>query len=131
MESKRESVITQLDESLLLIEPVWNRNVVACHPEKISRRAFNRTSMESKLAKPSPNKDHSHRLLIEPVWNRNAVVGTTKTAIHHLLIELVWNRNRFAVLFLTRKGVLLIEPVWNRNLLETSMTNNSQKQTRF
>ena len=60
---------------LLLIEPVWNRNVtMRLHGlENLSYSgAFNRTSMESKLeASLTHILDLVRTLLIEPVWNRN------------------------------------------------------------
>ena len=53
----------------LLIEPVWNRNVVS----------LGASAMDCEL-------------LIEPVWNRNILHGTVVQSVQ-LLIEPVWNRN--------------------------------------
>ena len=81
----------------LLIEPVWNRNMRFDVNTDNLIKTFNRTSMESK-----PNADGDalkHRaLLIEPVWNRNFVTGLARNLKHLLLIEPVWNRNIIATL---------------------------------
>ena len=56
---------------LLLIEPVWNRNVIDLCDRVIGICAFNRTSMESKQVKKLSEYRKRIVLLIEPVWNRN------------------------------------------------------------
>ena len=80
--------------SSLLIEPVWNRNPrVPLSP--VSRcSAFNRTSMESKLSGNVGFCVMKRTLLIEPVWNRNVDLAIRSVGLFSkLLIEPVWNRN--------------------------------------
>ena len=100
---------------VLLIEPVWNRNIYRYE-----------------------DFDTIKGLLIEPVWNRNFPLLRGNRFRDNLLIEPVWNRNMhmdcgvFAVrcsfnrtsmesklLYLVYRYCmpieLLIEPVWNRN----------------
>ena len=72
MESKRNTSRTCGTRGTnLLIEPVWNRNLIDfffCHVKK--------------------------NLLIEPVWNRNFDDDEAfEDRIEELLIEPVWNRN--------------------------------------
>ena len=123
---------------MLLIEPVWNRNLSINQPMPIMMHPFNRTSMESKRAN-GMSKAQVIALLIEPVWNRNTVKYLITHDRHILLIEPVWNRNhfyrccqrRFTCLTFNRTSMeskqrkarqrwivskLLIEPVWNRNV---------------
>ena len=115
---------------LLLIEPVWNRNIGTPRVGLEETSAFNRTSMESKLGfsllwaytLPSLRILSQTRLLIEPVWNRNADHDFASgfrsyESASELLIEPVWNRNidRAIRYPSTRIASLLIEPVWNRN----------------
>ena len=58
---------------LLLIEPVWNRNILEVTVAGISPSSFNRTSMESKRVCVSVVLSIVD-LLIEPVWNRNVLL---------------------------------------------------------
>ena len=48
MESKRYRCVERLETRLLLIEPVWNRNIDPRTAKIQSDVTFNRTSMESK-----------------------------------------------------------------------------------
>ena len=97
MESKRRLMLSTLNSGELLIEPVWNRNLITTEVgifgamlliepvwnrnlafASISREiggAFNRTSMESKRMLPC-GIYKCYRLLIEPVWNRNERLRT-------------------------------------------------------
>ena len=95
MESKHGCVIViPFALLILLIEPVWNRNMI-----------------RNRLL-PS-----SSTLLIEPVWNRNCELTSTITRHRCLLIEPVWNRNVIATFIgVSDAQGLLIEPVWNRNV---------------
>ena len=52
----------------LLIEPVWNRNLQNLKRIK-SKDTFNRTSLELKHTSQSISWHLQWRLLIEPVWN--------------------------------------------------------------
>ena len=64
--------------TMLLIEPVWNRNPSILAPFQLNSTA--------------------RLLLIEPVWNRNvnsSTSGPLQVWAYLLLIEPVWNRNRF------------------------------------
>ena len=54
----------------LLIEPVWNRNLID----------------GGGVGTPTI-------LLIEPVWNRNLIISAVRKIGYRLLIEPVWNRN--------------------------------------
>ena len=117
MESKHY-LVDDINEVInLLIEPVWNRNLL-------------RLCLAFEVC----------QLLIEPVWNRNRAGRTSEAKpLFGLLIEPVWNRN-FVTFFSswifqmwtfnrtsmeskhawskthTGTACLLIEPVWNRNL---------------
>ena len=104
--------------NVLLIEPVWNRNREAMKMSKDRRTPFNRTSMESKHT-PMAAYVSFQGLLIEPVWNRNIKNLAMATLAHLLLIEPVWNRNRVRLTGSAATQTLLIEPVWNRNPVET------------
>ncbi len=101
----------------LLIELVWNRNVIykelyaiivkpfnrtsmesklqnGAISVTLNPSAFNRTSMESKLTTISSQTDEKMLLLIEPVWNRNFSLGLLlRLRLRLLLIEPVWNRS--------------------------------------
>ena len=55
---------------ILLIEPIWNRNV-----EEVE------DNFDDVL------------LLIEPIWNRNAITIQDLDELGELLIEPIWNRN--------------------------------------
>ena len=125
---------------LLLIEPVWNRNIAPqIDPKHILgtfnrtsleskldtrylafRRClpFNRTSLESKLQSVTLLNSSQNALLIEPVWNRNILsVRYSNEVDVILLIEPVWNRNRNTPPHhALPMRLLLIEPVWNRNM---------------
>ena len=57
-------------ETSLLIEPVWNRNML----DKLETKPI-------------------RYLLIEPVWNRNLIPHGCAIRLLILLIEPVWNRN--------------------------------------
>ena len=93
MESKLPRGVDFARVSVLLIEPVWNRNLYG----------------------PDAREKYHALLLIEPVWNRNA--GDPSSRLDSaLLIEPVWNRNRCSCLGVCSRNWLLIEPVWNRNL---------------
>ena len=95
MESKLDIFMLVCNLMYLLIEPVWNRNVVRFLGAGVV-----------------------NRLLIEPVWNRNAERESRLGECYlPLLIEPVWNRNSCChdtTGYQCRQ--LLIEPVWNRNL---------------
>ena len=80
----------------LLIEPVWNRNTSIALPINSSNVTFNRTSMESKRSSALTAAWIS-ALLIEPVWNRNFKLRAGRKLIARLLIEPVWNRNVYIV----------------------------------
>ncbi len=67
----------------LLIEPVWNRNILIL------------TKIENELL-----------LLIEPVWNRNLPISIEEQREKVLLIEPVWNRNVGSII-ITQLGTLL------------------------
>ena len=119
MESKHGELGVHLDRGMLLIEPVWNRNLYSA--DFVFRCLVvtsNRTSMESKL--PSIiQRDWAiaNCLLIEPVWNRNFDKRNRAIAkCPVLLIEPVWNRNNPDACYRERPHGLLIEPVWNRNV---------------
>ena len=56
-------------------------------------KAFNRTSMESKLSCFATEIEVARGLLIEPVWNRNKSYAADQSKVDILLIEPVWNRN--------------------------------------
>ena len=109
---------------MLLIEPVWNRNVRAGLIVEVPNiRAFNRTSMESK---------HWSRVALFSIaftFNRTSMESKLGCylLVHvdcvSLLIEPVWNRNSSLVVASTSGSLLLIEPVWNRN----TGTNNPRE----
>ena len=100
----------------LLIEPVWNRNNSHIPTNEPPPPTFNRTSMESKRLfrdPPAPKPDAFNRTSMESKListNRHGILGKA------LLIEPVWNRNKGKD-FVIKKRLcpLLIEPVWNRN----------------
>ena len=99
----------------LLIEPVWNRNI-GNKGFQYKIHAFNRTSLESKPEQSDPAFGN-HYLLIEPVWNRNL------KSLHLLgwQLRLTFNRTSLEskpgiTVVVPRAVTLLIEPVWNRNL---------------
>ena len=71
MESKLSNGVCPNTLMALLIEPVWNRNLVNV--------PIDPTSLLT--------------LLIEPVWNRNKIQDSQQTRYAFLLIEPVWNRN--------------------------------------
>ena len=115
MESKQRLVRAILNQSRLLIEPVWNRNRCDLYIDKlVIVKTFNRTSMESKL-RIDIICNFFISLLIEPVWNRNLTAWDSNVPVKGLLIEPVWNRNAVNLNFVYDKHLLLIEPVWNRN----------------
>ena len=70
MESKLLLSCAGFTVSRLLIEPVWNRNMISLIIYGQSP-PFNRTSMESKQNTVSSFSNIAFLLLIEPVWNRN------------------------------------------------------------
>ena len=70
MESKHILPRYTTDRNVLLIEPVWNRNIHENH-FVCALLTFNRTSMESKPISNAASNADSRALLIEPVWNRN------------------------------------------------------------
>jgi hypothetical protein len=76
--------------TVLLIEPVWNRNNDDTCNGDLRYRAFNRTSLESKRWYRLWARRRSYRLLIEPVWNRNIMGMLLLVKIWCLLIEPVW-----------------------------------------
>ena len=108
-------------EGLLLIEPVWNRNILILVMILDLAETFNRTSMESKpilgLVIAS-----DLRLLIEPVWNRNRFCREIRNWIFP-----AFNRTSMESKLEKSQGVsgcadaLLIEPVWNRNVFEDAL----------
>ena len=71
MESKHRFRHQKRRNPFLLIEPVWNRNLLAEKPDPNELQSFNRTSMESKPISSSNIFSMFFSLLIEPVWNRN------------------------------------------------------------
>ena len=72
MESKHNSMSTSSPAtSMLLIEPVWNRNTETTLHLLAVKPPFNRTSMESKPNLGKRADVPTDTLLIEPVWNRN------------------------------------------------------------
>ena len=82
-----------LSKVKLLIEPVWNRNLLRVASITTVKVSFNRTSLESKPWK-AERDGVGYALLIEPVWNRNTgQAGEIIDIIGTLLIEPVWNRN--------------------------------------
>ena len=78
----------------LLIEPVWNRNVI----DVLSLIWF-------------------RTLLIEPVWNRNCIGYRLRGIVVYLLIEPVWNRNFFACIVYR----LPLAKSFNRTSLESKL----------
>ena len=100
----------------LLIEPVWNRNSAGLRFYTRVKSAFNRTSMESKLAYAQ------HVVLSKSTFNRTSMESKhrlrlrSRSKLNSLLIEPVWNRNISLWMTDSQKWPhLLIEPVWNRN----------------
>ena len=84
---------------ILLIEPVWNRNICEECFEQVEANSFNRTSMESKRCynalravkgntfnrtsmeskhERDQNCERRAGLLIEPVWNRNCIAESAQ-----------------------------------------------------
>ncbi len=92
MESKRINVNNTCISSLLLIEPVWNRN-------SHDRRRAGWFEVE---------------LLIEPVWNRNLDIDDLHECEARLLIEPVWNRNAYSTSGVDHKAL-----TFNRTSMES------------
>ena len=126
MESKLVNLIvrrlTGNQTYVLLIEPVWNRNLYfAWTLELWGIVAFNRTSMESKqhfhddvecLYQKTFNRTSMES---KPVWLQTLYASYTfnRTSMESKLVRksgLPFNRTSWS-----RTYQLLIEPVWNRN----------------
>ena len=91
LESKLELQNFIITRPLLLIEPVWNRNLNFAILLSRDPSAFNRTSLESKLIEPTMRKHEVGELLIEPVWNRNnfyyGAINTTSETFNRTSLE--------------------------------------------
>ena len=115
MESKPTNNRLYFLHGNLLIEPVWNRNAFSTICTLSSKRAFNRTSMESKQSfrpfelfsletfnRTSMESKHTQRLVnnaVENSFNRTSIESKPLRHVRNpqgcfrLLIEPVWNRN--------------------------------------
>ena len=96
MESKLITKTQYRYSANLLIEPVWNRNLLLGVLSRTTISAFNRTSMESK---PSPRVVISFGIGFP--FNRTSMESKLQTINE----------------FYRFRSTLLIEPVWNRNLI--------------
>ena len=105
MESKLVLYSCTVNPNLLLIEPVWNRNLAGCCRLGSVNLTFNRTSMESKLAFGAATVRAAGQ-----TFNRTSMESKPMSAAVYATIT-----------------ALLIEPVWNRNTTPTSAIFMSQK----
>ena len=79
---------------ILLIEPLWNWNVVASACEWFGRWPFNRTIVELKHNSIAHFRELIP-LLIEPLWNWNRLLKCFPLMlVFQLLIEPLWNWNK-------------------------------------
>ena len=97
----------------LLIEPVWNRNLIRKHLRDNLNASFNRTSMESK-PRIADSVSSVLTLLIEPVWNRNLI-------IHHSMAGiLTFNRT-------SMESKLVFTRVWRFSEVRSAFNRTSME----